>query len=703
MLRSLLRIGIFAVVFGLLTGPVSAHTAPAKLLEEAFNSYCGTLNSKPADCQSGANVSPARQYLILEEVCAKNSSDAHCQNFEQAKNADATLEPLVLVLNHETGRWVAGNRLADQAQARIKYDVAGQPTVSLARKERIVVVVDNTNPLLYGAVPGKPTEEDVPELETIQKLLTTVGGGISGLLKTFKQKEALPKIATATPKLEDYLTEIEGSAKALQTALKDTECKVGQTTSQTGRVVSFIQDVELGTSSEYVLKPRTPPACSSCCDVDRLKAMDVSKAFQALEVQVFSPQDRPESCRVFLKAARDVILADPAKPSKVKEAVDKYNKTAPGGCPGDLRDAIEDELSQIKLESKAIEKKILKIGKLTAELAPLESMAQPTDADKARIAQLKEQKTKAEDEKLRAQANLAQALDDEADFAEQLQEAIHLGDSLASFREAAEAILAKRDETQKAAAQIEVFERRMEKYRRGPIEQCSSNSSNVPCIKSAALDLRFILEPQLKDVRQAKIQKHSVTVKPDSPYATKVVAARPAEVKGEYALDSVLRGLWGISASVIYTDLDSPTFGAVAAEGEEEGDEEKMVIAVTDETTRAGDIALLADFRLARWLACRKSYSNCAPGKYNWFGVEFGAGVSDEPAFFAGISLRPSRSWRVGLGYTYQQVKELQDGFMLGQEVASTEDIQQRDTFEGAFYVSLSFALDSLRLFSAGD
>jgi|GEM_PF-4765133 len=673
-------------------------SSAATKLNEAFTAFCGGLGGGGQGICKGVD-SLDRKYLILEAACDAKPNSPGCTEFvcasTQAKGHE-TLAPLVLALDHRTGHWAARNRLATKAQRRVKFDVAGQPTVSLARHERIVVVVENTNPLLYAATAGTPTEEDVPELASIQQLLTLLGGNLAAFVQVLATERGTR--ASAGPNaLDTYREEVTDFVKHLRTDLDEAGCYVDQVTLQTTRAVNFVQAVELSKGSEYPVKPL------QCNGETSLDPDAVAQAFQAVQITILEPAKKLEGCVPLLEAAQGLITADLADSDKVAAAL----TTLEGMQTSCSQQA---ELSRFFTRALSLESVSNHLQKVLAhrttvkgnaeELAFLTGLSQRNAEQQTRFQHLSDQKQRLQTEIWDRLGKVRVALQDgHKQIQGQLDTSIRLGKTLTQLCEESAALLAKRDAAQKAATQIAIFEERLDRYRRTPDRPCDQNDSSAGnCTEVDALDLRLILEPQLKGVQQTKIQKHSVTVKPQSAYADKVVAIRPAEVTGSYTLDSVLRGLWGISASLTYTPLDSPTFGAVTSED----NEEEMILAMTDETTRAGEIALLADFRLGRWLSCRRNFSNC-DSKYDWLGVEFGAGVSDEPAFFAGLSLRPSRSWRVGIGYTYQRVKELQDSLELGQIIPSADDIKTRDTFDGDWYISLSFALDSLKLFSAGD
>jgi hypothetical protein len=674
-------------------------TAAEKALEDAFSLYCEALEG--VDKQCSGEISLARKYLTLAAVCGATSPEIHCQEFHDAGTSaegHEKLAPLVLALDHRTGRWHLRHRLQGADEHRVEFSVAGEPTVSLAGNERIVVIVENTNPLLYSMVAAKPSEEDVPELSSIKKLLTTLGGGIASYLKVVGDS-AVAGAASGDP-LGDYTKELVVFVEGLEVPLSMVECRVGEVAVQTSRAIAFIQAVELGQDGTYHLEPPSPPQCVAGGSHTQLpKTEAVAAAFDMVQLLLFSPRHRPETCAARLEAAHTVVTADPADQAKVRAATSAFEKTLPCGVEL-LDEALEKMVAEVEEPLNEAEAAMVEVRAHATELKELEDLKTPTAAQKERLRVLREEKAAGSLVQEKFLEAMRLALSDERAYAGRLLEAAKLARMVVDIRKEAEGIVAKRDDVLKATAQLEVFERRLLRHQLYTF-QCPDpqDGSQVVkrCVKPGHLDDRLILEPQLKDVRVTKIQKHAVTVKPDSLYAAKVVATRPAEVTAAYSLDSALRGLWGISASVVYTGLSSPTFGAVTSED----DPMRKVIAITDETSRAGELALLADFRLGRWLACRSTYDNCR-SRSQLFGVELGAGLGDDPAFLAGISLRPSRSWRLGFGYTYQQVKELR-GQVLSQEVASGDDIRTRDHFEGDWYISLSFALESMTLFASGD
>jgi len=119
------------------------------------------------------------------------------------------------------------------------------------------------------------------------------------------------------------------------------------------------------------------------------------------------------------------------------------------------------------------------------------------------------------------------------------------------------------------------------------------------------------------------------------------------------------------------------------------------VITKTDEKTRAGELALLANFGVIGWLAPE------APPLIRRIGIEVGSTVDvNKPAFFLGLSVPLTRFVRIGGGFTSQRVTQLDDSNKIGSEVANTDAIKKRQGFENGRYLSLSISLGSIGLFN---
>jgi hypothetical protein len=196
----------------------------------------------------------------------------------------------------------------------------------------------------------------------------------------------------------------------------------------------------------------------------------------------------------------------------------------------------------------------------------------------------------------------------------------------------------------------------------------------------------------------SKVQSHSIEVKANSPYVKELTLAYPAEAKHEYKLESATGQILGYGVGMVYTPLHESTFGAVAVPGTE-----TKVIAETERETRAGDLVAFLSYRFLEHRPPRQREGHKRPSVRRLQPtLDFGVGLtSDRPAFFVGGGLEVLRAARFGVGWSAQRVSVLADGQQVGDVVASKDDIRTEKRFDTShYYVSVSFALDSLALFN---
>ena len=186
-----------------------------------------------------------------------------------------------------------------------------------------------------------------------------------------------------------------------------------------------------------------------------------------------------------------------------------------------------------------------------------------------------------------------------------------------------------------------------------------------------------------------KVQTHSVIVKADSPYNKEVSLAYALDETFTYKLESATGRILGYGVGVIYTPLQESTWTAATVPGTS-----TKVIAETKRETRAGD---LAAFLTYRFMEHRPAERRVQPI------LDLGVGLtSDRPAFFLGTGIEVSRAARLGFGWAPQRVWKLADGQQVNETiVTNTEEIRTERRFDTRnWYVSFSFALDSLSLFN---
>lgn len=186
-----------------------------------------------------------------------------------------------------------------------------------------------------------------------------------------------------------------------------------------------------------------------------------------------------------------------------------------------------------------------------------------------------------------------------------------------------------------------------------------------------------------------KVQSHSIDIEADSPYVKELrLSGRPKETIS-YKLESSAGRILGYGIGVVYTPLHESTWTAVTVPGTT-----TKVIAETGRETRAGDLAAFLTYRFLEHWPARRVVQPV---------LDAGVGVtSGRPAFFLGAGLELARAARVSAGWTPQRVTRLAPGQVVNvTTVSGTDDIRTERHFDtGHWYLSVSFALDSLSLFN---
>jgi hypothetical protein len=187
----------------------------------------------------------------------------------------------------------------------------------------------------------------------------------------------------------------------------------------------------------------------------------------------------------------------------------------------------------------------------------------------------------------------------------------------------------------------------------------------------------------------SKVQSHEIIVKADSPYVKELSLAHATEEKRAYKLESAAGQLLGYGIGLVYTPLYESSYRAVAIPGST-----TKIIAETERETRAGDLAAFLTYRfMEHWPGMRGPQPT----------LDVGVGLtSGRPAFFLGGGIEIVRAARIGFGWTAQRLSRLAEGQTPNVTVvSSTDDIRTVKRFDTShYYVSLTFALDSLSLFN---
>jgi hypothetical protein len=165
--------------------------------------------------------------------------------------------------------------------------------------------------------------------------------------------------------------------------------------------------------------------------------------------------------------------------------------------------------------------------------------------------------------------------------------------------------------------------------------------------------------------------------------------AHGVEEKHDYKIESATGQLIGFGIGMVYTPLQQSTWTAVTVSGAT-----NKVVAETTRETRAGKLAAFLSYR---FMEHRPQGGPFHPT------LDFGVGLSaDHPSFFLGVGLEIKHAARIGFGWSPQRVTKLAEGQVANVTlVSSNDDIRTVKSFElGTWYLSVTFALDSLSLFN---
>jgi hypothetical protein len=248
----------------------------------------------------------------------------------------------------------------------------------------------------------------------------------------------------------------------------------------------------------------------------------------------------------------------------------------------------------------------------------------------------------------------------------------------------ADELLAKQAPLGKEAQRFAIVAQRQHDYLGGQASICALNHGVLPVPRAEGYGL---------DVPWSRFASETFKVTFDPAFAGAVIPTRPSEVEATYELES--RPSWfdlDVDLGLIHTDVRDPKFTAVTSPLAEEGDADPpKVIARTGEDSRSGTVA--AFVTLLPW---QRGGLRLGP--------QLGVALdTDNPALFLGLSLG-NRYVKLNGGYSWHDVDELRRGQELGvTEVGSTDDIRTRRTFEGDWYLGLSLSIDNLDFFGGGD
>ncbi len=212
-LRSGLRLCVVAGLSwasaAVLTFAAGKEPPPERSLEAAVDAYCersieiatrsamdrdGSFDADaaepgPAMCWDD-DIDPLTAWLHVRKYCDSSAkSDSVCDRLP-------FFFPAVVAFDHGRKQWGVESGIEEKL---VKKDVSGIPLIPLGRKQTLVVLIENTNPLLYTAAVTESADADLPQIANLGVLVSLLGGFAQGL------------VAVVAP--EDYQPLVEGKTR----------------------------------------------------------------------------------------------------------------------------------------------------------------------------------------------------------------------------------------------------------------------------------------------------------------------------------------------------------------------------------------------------------------------------------------------------------------------------------------------------------
>ncbi len=582
-------------------------------------------------CPAGLTDRQA-QARILATYCGAGGAGPDCTI------VDGWPKPATLSFDHRRRDWTADATIAK----RTEEDINGLPTVSVGRSERIVVVVTNTNPLLFTVAAQDLKLQPIDQFADLQRLVGLIGGNISAILQVRASGEAVTAMGGGV--LKEAAQLVVDAAAPVSKAQQLGEC----VTMEAQKASVFVQAVETGTDAKY---PRAVPEClGEPLTPAVLRALPAALETTRTELaRILNGR-----CTTLLDAAVALLDTDPGDAKAVRASLAKYDAleldpscTAWQANPNVVNELDATLVSRVESE----------LGKPSANLPHLYQDLRTNVA--------------ADVKKLASATKAARAAIDA------LPKLIDATPSLA-----------------KAAENLELFRERLLQNVVGRTVACNEDAA-VQCISRDAV-ATFVVVPGgfPRVTRWEFTYTRPIKIAVDSPYATDVVA-RHGAVDTSFSLRSSLASIFDLGVAATKTDLQSDVFGAVRVDdGDGNFGNDRLVVGVVDKESQSGKLAVMLNVVPLRLLDL--------PTLIQPLGLQVGASAdSARPAVFYGLSYGLGKYVRVGWGRTEQRVTVLRDETPLNHPIANAGEIRKRQKYEKADYWSLMVSIRALSLFTA--
>ena len=577
-------------------------------------------------------------------------------------------EKQILAFDHKTRTWAGyrwKNNDLDPEPSSFEDLALAKPRVLI--NSDLLVVVTNTNPLLYAATQSEATRVDSADLASLRDLALLIGGVATVATEIAGQRDALGQLQAAaaarvqpqraadaqlmgelmakpiTPTDLDELAALFVTALDAETATVDTplaeltaaanglKALLTKATVRGESLSALIQIVEVG-QAPIALLPVTP--------ADLQLPHELEKGFVNLAAARAAMQTVKPLCADEAAAAITAIghkrFGYPAD-ARLRAAAEKEFAealkalTGAGGltCDGDSRDVLR------------------LLGRWLESSPPANSPA--PDAQQIALEQIEDAASKY---------------------------VTVIAKSAATVKGAGET-LQNRFKPVQTAARVVAISQLQNKYFDGNTDYCSLITGVIEVDRSIRSENKLPF---------GKEGDEKFVISPNPSFAD-IEKYHPAPVTAPFLVAKKRLLDFDIDVALVYTKLSNPTFTAVEVPVPDTNPQQKKIfIRRTNESTRAGDLAALLTIK--------------GPGPYWWLHPQIGAGVqSDTPALFAGVAAPIGPYFKLSGGWTWQKVTRLANGLIEDQEIAAAGDLKTRDGFARKWYASLSITLDNVPFF----
>jgi hypothetical protein len=615
-----------------LASPLFAAEPSPSEVSLAYNQYRAAVCGNP--CPPGFTDTQA-QIRLLKEYCRNGGTGIN--NCDQVSHWD---QLPALTYDHQQRAWIAESSI----EQRTEFDVNGTPTVDLGRRKKVVVVVTNTNPLLYAATAGKIELKPIDQFSDLQALATLLGSNAAAILQVeASEQAALGIVGTSGSVLKDAADALLMAGNQFVAGQRLADC----VTLSVQAATNFVQAVELGRSDTY------PPDLPQCRNQS-----PSGSAVRALTPTLGEARDTLARRCPELPASVEALLAiEPPTEAAVRAAVARYD--AATGTP-DCAAWNANPNVVAELERLVVRRIRQTLAMPNSDLPTLYRDLRSTQG--------------ADVQRLTAAAKGVKAAE-----------------------EALAKLVASLPALGKAAENLDIFRERLLQNIAGKVVPCSGGAT-PPCVPQTAVATFFVVPGGPTGVtRWEFVHSRPIKIAADSPY-TADVASRRSGVETSYNLRSTVASIFDIGVSLTRTDLQSPTFGAVRDDRNTPPTpnnlaDDTLVVGIVDQESQSGKLALMLNIvPLRLW---------DFPKFVQPLGIQVGAAVdTSKPALFWGLSYGFGKYVRVGWGETSQRVATLRSETPLGTPILNAGEIRKRQKYKNGKYWSLMISIRALRLFT---